>query len=465
MNPATLTSTAAPLAQDKTVSRLRVDLRKVTVAWLFGSIFFATLGSVVMVRFATVLELGNFGFAVLSALPHVATLLSLPSSVLIDRTGAVKLIFMIAIYAQRFAFLLMAVLPVLLISNGIASPVTVGLWVVLPLFAVINLATALGIPSWVSWMADLVPPRINGRFFAQRSQWGLVSAAPVTLLAGVALDFFAPEAATAVQVLYVCSGIFLVVALIGLVDVFLYQKIRYRPLIPGSGTAPLLSTLVAPLKSRRFMLFTVAAMVITLATAPMALFTQKFLFERTQSSSVTVQMMLIVVPMVAQFIAFPFVGRLGDRYGIGPLVIFGAIGMVPAGAGWLLVGQGTVWIGYPLGVIGAVVGTALEIANLKLLMEFAGSRNNENEGGSASGFAAVNHVVVSIGGIVGSFGAGYLLHRLDGHTVHLSSSLQLGDYDVLFLLSTLLRVAAMGAVLLLLRQKSASLQKRTTPTL
>jgi len=450
-----MTSTVFPVQPAaETPTPLRTDLRKVTFAWLFGSVFFATLGSVVMVRFANLLELGNFGFAVLAALPHIATLLSLPSSVLIDRTGLVKLIFMVAIYSQRLAFLLMAVLPVVLITGGYASPATVGLWVVLPLMAVIHLATALGIPSWVSWMADLVPSRVNGRFFARRSQWGIVSAAPVTLLAGFAMEYFAPAESTPQRLLYVCSAVLFVVAFFGLADVFLYQRIRYRPAKPATQAKPLLAPLIAPLRSNRFMVFTLAAAVVTLATAPMGLFTQKFLIDRVDAGTSAVQIMLTVVPMVAQFLVYPFVGRWADRFGITPLVIVGAIGMVPAGAGWLLVGHSTLWIGYPLAAVGSVVATALEIANLKLLLEFSGSKSDD--GGSASGFTAINHVIVSIGGIVGSFGAGYLLNLLSGRSVQIAPGLSLGDYDVLFLLSVILRLLAMGVVLILLRARNTS---------
>ncbi len=42
--------------------------------------------------------------------------------------------------------------------------------------------------AWVSWMSDLVPPRVRGKFFARRSRMGTAMIAIATLIVAAILD-------------------------------------------------------------------------------------------------------------------------------------------------------------------------------------------------------------------------------------------------------------------------------------
>src|SRR5204862_5279439 len=58
----------------------------------------------------------------------------------------------------------------------------------LAFFALTSMTGQMVTPIWVSWMADLVPSRIRGRYFSRRSQLGQFVGVIVTLLMGFALD-------------------------------------------------------------------------------------------------------------------------------------------------------------------------------------------------------------------------------------------------------------------------------------
>src|SRR4051794_8882744 len=67
--------------------RLRNALGLVTVAWVFGSVWQTATAGAPLTLFATSLRASQFQFGLLSALPFIASLVSMPASLLIERTG------------------------------------------------------------------------------------------------------------------------------------------------------------------------------------------------------------------------------------------------------------------------------------------------------------------------------------------------------------------------------------------
>src|SRR4051812_231887 len=65
---------------------LRRSLSLVTTAWLFGSIYVTSTSGAPLALFANGLGASKFQFGLLSAMPFIASMPSLPASVLVDRT-------------------------------------------------------------------------------------------------------------------------------------------------------------------------------------------------------------------------------------------------------------------------------------------------------------------------------------------------------------------------------------------
>src|SRR5215213_5948802 len=129
----------------------------VTLAWIFGSVWMTATSGAPLTQFARSLGASNFQFGLLAALPFIASLLSLPASVLIDRTGQRKRIFLWGLYAQRLLWIPIALLPLWMIQRSGPAAVPAGLVMSLWLIFFMHSVSAIGSPAWVSWMADLVP--------------------------------------------------------------------------------------------------------------------------------------------------------------------------------------------------------------------------------------------------------------------------------------------------------------------
>ena len=426
----------------------------ITLGWFFGSVWLtATTGSPTTV-FLKELNASPFQFGVVAALPFIASLLSLPASLLIERTGARKKIFLYTLYFQRLLWFPIALVPLWLVSQYGAHAMPGAMRLFLLLMFIMHAAGAAGGPAWVSWMADVVPDRLRGKYFSRRRQWGLVSAIPTALLAGWLLDRFCATC-DSLTVLRWCAILFMCAAVFGVADVHLFQYVPGVPKEPTCGFR-LLKALGGPLRDRQFLWFAAFVGTLTFAVGFMQQFITLYLLDRQHVglSSGATQLVVLVVPMAAQFLALPVWGRAVDRMGKKPVLALAGLGLVPVALGWCLLGPGTLWLAFVLAAAHMVLWCGVEIANFNFVLEMSDSERTGAAGGSA--YVAVNSVIVNVAGCLGGLVAGLIAQGLkDWSWAPVAGVHALTYYDVLFVLSGVLRLAAVVLFLPLLHEPAA----------
>src|SRR5205814_7066199 len=80
---------------------VRRSLGIVTLGWVFGSVWMNSTSGAPLTLFAKGLGATPFQFGLLAALPFIASLVSMPASLLIERTGRRKGIFLNRLSTQR----------------------------------------------------------------------------------------------------------------------------------------------------------------------------------------------------------------------------------------------------------------------------------------------------------------------------------------------------------------------------
>src|SRR3982751_6071315 len=151
-------------------------MARVTLSWVFGSVWQTAIGGAPFSLFARELRASAMQIGILAALPFLASLVSMPASLLTERTGARKKIFLISLYTQRLLWIPIAIVPLWMLSHGHSHASAVLIFMAMILL--MHGAGAVGGPGWLSWMADIVPDRLRGKYFSRRRQWGIVSAIP-----------------------------------------------------------------------------------------------------------------------------------------------------------------------------------------------------------------------------------------------------------------------------------------------
>lgn len=413
----------------------------VTLAWMFGAVWINTLAGAPLTVFATQLGATNFEFGLLAAMPFLAALLSLPASVLTDRSGQRSRIFFIGLYPNRLLWIAVAAVPPWVLAHYGQSGSALAVTVFLSLVFVINVGQALGGPGWVSWMADIVPERVRGRYFARRRQMGILTAIPAALLAGWVLDHY--RLADAQTLMRVCGWLFVIAALIGTLDIICFHFVPHA--VRKVPREPVLRTLGHPLRNGRFVWFSLGAGILWFAVAGQAQFVNKYLVDELKLQSTQVQMIVLVGPLLAQLFVLPLWGRTIDRFGKKPAMLIATLGLVPIGAGWVLIGQGQIWPAYALAILGSVLWTGVDVANFNLVIELSGTDRDGKGGGSA--YTAVNGVILNVAGCLGGLFYGVVADQLEG--LHFQTGLYkpVTYYEILFAVSAVLRLVAIFPML------------------
>ncbi|MGB7159586.1 MAG: MFS transporter [Tepidisphaeraceae bacterium] len=435
---------------------LRRAMAFVTLSWVFGSVWATAIAGAPLTLFANALHASKFEFGLLSALPFIASLASMPASWWTERTGARKRMFLSGLYTQRLLWFPIALLPtwIALRGGGNARAMGWAMGVFLVLVFLMHVAGNVGGPGWLSWMADVVPERLRGKYFSRRRQWGILTAIPAALFAGWFLDSLTASASAGATrdglVLKWCAILFMCAAIFGLVDIAMFHfvpEIRKAP----QPSVPLLAVLKQPLKDREFLWFGGFIATLTFAVSFMGQFVTLYCIERVGVTNTGTQLMLLVAPMLAQLIVLPVWGHAADRMGKKPVLIIGALGLVPVGLGWCLMTSGTIWLGYLLSALGAAFWTAVEVANLNLVLEFTGSDDNGERGGNGkgrsgggSGYVAMNSVIINVAGCLGGLTSGVIAQSLAHWQYDTGIALipQLTFYEILFAISAVLRLLA-----------------------
>jgi MFS family permease len=427
---------------------VRRSLRVVTLSWVFGSVWATAVSGAPLTLFAHGLKASEFQFGVLSALPFIASLIALPASVVTERTGARKRIFFIGSYLNRILWVPIALLPMWMIHAFGMESATNAMSAFLILLFFMHAGGNAGGPAWTSWMADIVPERSRGKYFSRRRCYGILSAIPAALAVGWLLDRAAVSGGgNVLLVMKWCAIVFMAASVFGMTDIFLFNFVPDVPKAPQRDTS-LLTIFAKPMRDPQFLWFAGFVATLVFAVSFMGQFVTLFMIDKLKITNTQTQMMLLVAPMLAQLIVLPVWGAAADRMGKKPVLAIASLGLVPVGLGWCLVSPQQIWLGYVLSALGAALWAGVEVANLNLVLEMAGSSTDDGQKGG-SNYVAVNSVIVNVAGCLGGLSSGVIAQLLrnwhwDPNILGLHT---ITFYEVLFILSGVLRLVAAVAFL------------------
>jgi MFS family permease len=424
-----------------TGAALRRAMLMATGGWMFGSVWSSSMSGTPLTLYARQLGATPFQFGLLAALPFLASILSLPASILIEATGQRKRIFMLGLYLQRFLWFVIAIVPLWILNKGGFRHAQLAMSAFLWLMLIMYSGNAIGGPAWVTWMADLVPDRIRGKYFSRRRQFGMLTAVPAAWIVGWLLD--TQPSADPFSIMRWCAGIFIIAAIFGVLDIHMFQYVPDIPKRPKKGMQ-LIRALRQPLGDRRFLWFAGFVGTLFFAMSFMGQFVTLYVMDEAAKSGThmnrTAQMMLIVTPYLAQLAFLGLWGHTADRMGKKPLLVLSSLGLVPVGIGWCVLTKSTVWVGYILSALGAALWAAVEIANFNIVLEMSETPDQGSTGGG-SAYVAVNSVIVNIAGCLGGLAAGVIAEALKNWEAFWLFKTFRG-YDILFAVSAVMRLLA-----------------------
>lgn len=335
-------------------SELRRSLRTVTGAWVLGITWMACIGGSRVNIFGRMLGFTDFDFGMLAAVPFIARFGQLIATILIEQTGLRKYQFIQCGVVHRILWLGLSAIPVLL-----PIPSRWGVWAMLAVIAMSWFAAALSMPAWVTWMGDLIPRRIRGRYLGNRSRISRLVQLPVVIVLSLLLDRLtrsgAPMTAEAQPaLLWAICAIFGVGALIGTADILLFRTIRelvpptaaglpqpavdvhpppsVRPGIAAAAAragryfaAAVRQVLIRPLRDRVFRHYVAYGAMATFALAVGGPFFWRVCLETLGFSQFGTDVLFLVMAPLAGVLSSKGWGRLIDRWGRRPTLMLATL--------------------------------------------------------------------------------------------------------------------------------------------
>jgi MFS family permease len=404
----------------------------VLLSWGFGATWMHVCSGAVLTRFARSLGMSDAAFGLLAALPYLAALAQLPASLYLERGGRRRALFFRAGVPGRAAWIAIGLVPWLLPR---------GVWwqALLGLYALAQVLSSAATPSWTSWMADLVPRRLRGRFFSRRNQLGQLIGVTLSPAAGWLLDRAGGASLDALRPL--ASLLIVGGAAVGLFDHACYAPVPDpAPRRPRAADVPP-RVLLEPLRDRNFLRFLGFVGTLVFATGYVGQYLWLYLFDAVGMSNLRANAVLIAAPLLLQVLVYPVWGRLVDRFGRKPVLWICGLMVVHGGAAWVLVTPDTWAWGFAASMVATAAWPGVEIANFNILLGLSESRAGRRHG---SAYAAIHSLVVAVAGTLsGAFG-GWVAHRLGPEWRATLLGWPLTYHGALMLISAALRLAALG---------------------
>lgn len=353
---------------------------------------------VILVGLALELGASNLMIGMLAAVPFLSQFAQIPAIALIERVGRRRLVCAGAAVASRIALLTVAATPFL--ERDLA---------IIVLVAAIFLHTSLGAVAgcaWNSWMRDLVPENIFGRFFGRRLYYATALGIAAGLVAGIVIDAAAGKPGWSGPVF---AGLFVFGSAIGLYGVFLIARIQDVPLLrqpKGHGILRQLATPFADHNFRRLLVFIASWNLAINLAAPF--FTVYMLSRLGLAMSLVV--VLTTVSQATNLVVLRTWGALSDRFSNKSVLAVAAPLFVLSILGWTFTGSPDpheltlpllVLLHIIMGI--ATAGTTLATGNIALKL---------SPTGKATAYLATHGVIAASAAAIGPIVGGALADTL-----------------------------------------------------
>jgi len=284
--------------------------------------------------------------------------------------------------------------------------------------------------GWWSWMADLIPDKIRGSFFGRRSSIMQIVNILWFMTVSITLDTL-----TGINIYYVYTVIFLIGAVGGLLDIFLFIFVP-EPLQEKAENITL-KDFFEPLTNKNFVISSLSVGVGVFAINVFAPFTAPYITSPdTIGAPNTWLGIMFVISQMMWILVVPFWGVIMDRFGRKPVVMMGCLLFVGY-LGYLILSPAN--FVYVLPVIALIVGLfapAFWEGINQLMLILTPSKNR-------TAYVSWNFTIIGIVSSGGAYLGGIIKDRTEGIYIPITSNYSLTNIHFILIISVALLILTM----------------------
>ena len=420
----------ATFFQELGVSKEMVTpLKLVILAVAFGTVCFNITGGVAMTGYLKLLGVSDFTYGLILAIGPVTTVLQIFASYLLERTRKRKFMFMFSGILQRAAWLPFGLVPFIFPMSAEVTRI----WMAV-LFLLISSVNGPFINvSFLSFITDLIPIHIRGRYFSFRSRIATVFGIAGGLLTAFLLDRFTGFTGYAL--------VFSIAAVFGITDILFFIFIKFPPMHPPEKKESAHTMIAGVFKNKRYMkiiAFITFWMFSVHISNPFYLVYAKTVLNL---SNTAITIIMSILPSICMVTVLQSWGRALDKYGNKPVMIISSRLICIAPFIWFFTVPGELSI-VPIIIIcvsGGFLGAGLDFGAQNIYLNQSPDKNR-------SMYLAVYSCVTSLIGMgLANTAGGWLLDNALPALEKLNLSfagIEFNRYNYLFLITSVLRVFA-----------------------
>jgi MFS family permease len=404
---------------------LRQILPFVTWEGVFAAVFITITGSPFLTGFALFLGANNFEIGLIGAIPFISQVSQIIAAYRIDLTGRCKAITTRSLILGRQIWWLLVPLPFIR-----------GEWrleYMLGIFIISSVGATMGAAGWFTWVADLVPGRLRGRYFGSRSAAIAFSTIVTFLIAGVALDFFQKNG----RVDYGYAVLLSAGSIAGLVAAIVMNRLPEKKIPIGSVVIDR-GYFLEPFRNAEFGKLLIFFFVWNVGTGIAGAFFAAHMLTNLQMTFTQISFYATASLIAALFSNKPW-GALIDKYGSKPILAGCSLGLSVVPLIWLIPRQGYLWILGFEAIYAGILWAGFNLAAFNLPLSVSPEKNRTI-------YLAVFAVISGTGFFVASLIGGGLAESWKDVGIAIGPQVVV-NYHILFVISATIRgLAALMAV-------------------
>ncbi len=428
---------AASDGQPRTgLSRLQAlrGMRFWNLSGAFSAVFSSVTSGTVSTGYALHLGASNAQIGLLSAAPLWGQVLQLVSPLLVERLRQRKPLCVAAYLLGWGVWLPIALIPFFIPES--LKPMRP--WIMILLAVCGGAIVAISGPASTSWLADLVPQEMRGRFVARQQSIVAACSLVASILAGKYIDLF-PEARWKIA-----FGTVFLLALVFAVASIVAWTFVPEPPMKVSHQESIFGFLLLPLRHENFRNFVMFVSMRAMAVMVAAPFFTVFML-RTLKLSYAQIAIYSALSSLCQMAANPLWGYLADKYGYKPILRISSFAIALTPLPWVFATTHNYGFIIPIMQIYAgVMSAGLMVSQFNLMVKIAPEANRTVYVGFYSAIVNVSFALGSmLGGVLAdSFAHWAQLYGQDGAFILWSHPIT--SIQCVFLVSSLLRLLGLS---------------------
>lgn len=425
---------------------IQKDVRLSILEGSLSTVMGTFIGGAFLIGYALTLGADDFEIGLLASLPLLANLIQIVGSLIIAKAGSRKKVCVLFLFLHRLMWTFIAVLPLFVFRDRLSE---VRVWIFMILLTGASICASITGIAWTSWIADLVPKGVRGRFFSRRNMFAQVVGMLTAVAAGQFIDQWQARFDTDHLHSYGFMILFVIGIAFGLAGIFLFRKIK-EPDLDAPEDTSFFRQLREPFLDKNFRMFMVFSIVWGFSTGIVGPFFSVYMINTLQIPFSLITLFGVAAGL-SSILGFKVWGALIDKIGAKPLSILCGIGGSFVPFLWIFATPDNYLMIWASNILSGLFFAGIGLASTSLMMNLA-------SGKTSSVFFAVFAAVTGLfgalapiaGGAIGDFFRGKVLY--DGF-------IQLSDIRLLFLASTTLRLLSLTLIRFIVTPETISVSQ------